>query len=158
MKFWNEQEAYYFQSRILQVEAETDEQWIAIARPHEGVAVQTRTTFRVNESIPLSFTVVEAHRMELIGQEVPNARTRNITVGALAFDTTVPLEVGDRLDMKLQLSGSRAVSAMGTVIRCSSLESNPGGTRSIALKFFQLDAQEQSELLQFLVHNRPSDT
>ena len=156
IKSWNEDEAFYFESKILKVFGSTNEQ-LEISIPREGVAIQRRKTYRVQGPIPFSFTIIEAAETQLIGQEVPGSEIRNLTVGGLAFDTSLPLKGGDKLDMNLQLSPSQQVNAVGSVIRCSPVEQDGKSLNSAAVKFFQLDVEAQRTLLMFLAQSGPRD-
>ncbi|MDA2930696.1 PilZ domain-containing protein [Acidobacteria bacterium AH-259-O06] len=79
--------------------------------------MQRRKSYRVRVPVPFSFTVIDAGETELIGKQVPDSKTRNLSVGGLAFETTLPLKVGDKLEMNLQLSLSQRVNAVGWVVR-----------------------------------------
>ena len=79
-----------------------------------------------------------------------NATTRDISVGGLAFETPLPLQVEDKLEIHLQLSSSQRVNVVGWVVRCEPAQDKEKDLCSVALMFLQLRAEEQSQLLKFL--------
>ena len=115
IKYWNEQEVYYFDSDILRVFGFSHQQ-LAISRPSEGVAVQRRKAYRVRKAVPFSFTVIEAAEAHLIGEKIDQSRTENLSVGGLAFDTDLPLRLRDKLEINLHLPSSQAVNAVAWVV------------------------------------------
>ena len=119
----------------------------------EGVTVERRKSLRVSSSIPLSFMVIDADQTYLIGERVLNVATQNITVGGLRFETSLPLKVGDTLEMNLHLSPSQQVNAVGWVVLSEPVERDGKYVNSVALEFLQLEAEEQKQLLQFLAQS-----
>jgi c-di-GMP-binding flagellar brake protein YcgR len=114
------------------------------------VVVQRRTSCRVCLPIPFSFTVVDAVESQLINRNALKGTTQDISLGGLAFETHLPLKVGDRLETDLQLSPSLHIDTGGWVVRSQAVESRGDALQSIALMFQQLEAQEQNRLLKFL--------
>jgi len=140
IKCWDLDEAFYFDSKVLQVSvsgASNDQ--FEISEPREGVALQRRKIFRVHDPIPLSFTIIEANETQLIGEEVLDVEIKDVTLGGLAFETDLPLKAGDKLDMNLRLPSSKVVNAVGSVIR--STQRDEESLYTVAVKFFQLDRE-----------------
>ncbi|MFQ5928800.1 MAG: PilZ domain-containing protein [Acidobacteriota bacterium] len=119
----------------------------------EGVTVERRKSLRVSSSIPFSFMVIDADETYLVGERVLNVTTQDITVGGLKFETSLPLNVGDTLEMNLHLSPSQQVNAVGWVARSEPVERDGKYLNSVALEFLQLEAEEQKQLLQFLAQS-----
>ncbi|MDA2930268.1 PilZ domain-containing protein [Acidobacteria bacterium AH-259-O06] len=115
--------------------------------------MERRKSLRVSSSIPLSFMVIDADQTYLIGERVLNVATQNITVGGLRFETSLPLKVGDTLEMNLHLSPSQQVNAVGWVVLSEPVERGGKYVNSVALEFLQVEAEEQKQLLQFLAQS-----
>lgn len=156
IKYWDEEVAYYFDTEVLKVSGSAKEH-LVISRPSEALALQRRRSYRIHSPIPFSFSVIDAAEAQLIGEKVANATTGNLTVGGLAFETSLPLKVGDQLEMNLQLSPSRQVNALGWVVRSEEVEHGEKSLNSVALEFLQLEAEDQAQLLKFLIQARVSE-
>jgi c-di-GMP-binding flagellar brake protein YcgR len=150
VKYW-EDAVYYFDSQILTVSGSADEK-VAVSRPAEGISVQRRKTARVRVAIPFSFTVITAKETELIGEIVHDCQTQNISLGGLKFETSLPLALGDRLEIDLHLTPSQFVNAVGWVVRSETVEHDGKSLHSVAMEFLQLDGEEQNQLLLFLLN------
>ncbi len=155
VKYW-EDAVYYFDSQILTVSGSADEQ-VAVSRPSEGISVQRRKAVRVRVPIPFSFTVITAVKTELVGETVPDNQTQNISLGGLKFETSLPLALGDRLEIDLHLTPSQSVNAVGWVVRSEAIERDGKSLHAVAIEFLQLEAKEQHQFLLFLL-NCFSDT
>jgi c-di-GMP-binding flagellar brake protein YcgR len=155
VKYW-EDAVYYFDSQILTVSGSAGEQ-VAVSKPSEGISVQRRKAARVRVAIPFSLTVISASETDLVGETVPDCETQNISLGGLKFETSLPLALGDRLEIDLHLTPSQAVNAVGWVVRSETVERDGKSLHSVAMEFLQLDAGEQNQLLLFLL-NCLSDT
>ncbi len=114
------------------------------------VMVQRRTSCRVCLPIPFSCTVIGATDSQFISKKALQGTTQNISAGGLAFETSLPLEVGDQLAVNLHLSSSSNFDTRGWVVRSQPVENREDDSRSIALMFQQLEAKEQDRLLKFL--------
>ncbi len=114
------------------------------------VVVQRRTSCRVCLPISFSFTVIGAAESQLISKKVLKGTTQNISMGGLAFETRLPLKVGDQLETNLHLSPSLHIDTGGWVVRSQPVENRGDDLPSIALMFQQLEAKEQDRLLKFL--------
>jgi len=117
-----------------------------------GVVVQRRKSCRVCLPIPFSFTVIGAAESQLISKKVLKGTTQNISAGGLAFETSVPLKVGDQLALNLHLSSLSNFDTRGWVVRSQPVESRGDDLQSIALMFQQREPKEQDRLLKFLAH------
>ncbi len=118
-----------------------------------GMTVQQRKSYRISSAIPFSFTIIDAADAQLDGQEVSGARTQNIGVGGLLFESQLPLTVGDKLELCLR-HPSKPVNAVGWVVRC---EAAPSAGRvelnSVAVEFIHIDDEDQYRLLEILVES-----
>lgn len=149
VKYW-EDAVYYFDSQILAVSGSADEQ-VAVSRPSEGILVQRRRAARVRVQIPFSCTVISAQDADLVGEAVPDCQTENISLGGLKFETSLPLALGDRLEIDLHLSDSQSVNAVGWVVRSEVVQREGKSLYAVAMEFLQLEGEEQHQLLLFLL-------
>ena len=115
------------------------------------VVVQRRTSCRVCLPIPFSFTVVGATESQLVSRKVLQGITQNISIGGLAFETHLPLKVGDQLETDLHLSPSLHIDTGGWVVRSQSIPDRERDLRLIALMFHQMEEKEQDRLSKFLI-------
>ena len=150
IKYWAEGSiAYYWEAKVVRGTGKTKKQ-MKLKLGSAGVTVQRRTSFRVPARVPLSGTVIESADSQLAGATC-RGRTKDISVGGLAFETDLPLKVGDKLAVKLQFSRSREVDAVGWVLRSERIAGGGEYLHSVAMAFLQYEAQDQNRLLQFLV-------
>ncbi len=80
----------------------------------KGIESRAHKRFRV--TIPFSFTISEAVRADLIGQQ-GSSKTISVSLGGLLFETKLPLRVGSKLQLDLHLSASQNMHANGLVVR-----------------------------------------
>ena len=120
---------------------------MAISRNLEKVNIERRQSFRVHSQVPLSFSVVHAAQSRLVTENIFNSKTQNISNGGLAFRTDLPLEVGDELQMSLDLISSRPVSTYAWVVRS---ELDDLGLYSLGLEFLELSRETRNQFQRFL--------
>ena len=88
-------------------------QEMSVVSTGTGVNVQRRKSYRVRVPVPFSFTVIDAVQSELNGERVDDLETKNLSVGGLACQSRLPLKVGDKLEITLNLKESQRVRAVG---------------------------------------------
>ena len=116
--------------------------------------MQRRRAYRrFDLPIPFSFSVIDVAETELIGEKVLQSTTQNISVAGLRFETSLRLEVRDKLEMKLHLPDSQPVNAVGWVVRSEPVE-QPGKMNSVAVQFLQWEEQDQIRLVDFLAQRK----
>jgi len=149
IKYWDTKAVlYYWDSKVMKISGpESQHVTIAVGR---SAVLQRRKSYRVRLPIPFSFTVIYAAESQLIDEKVRDSTTQNISVGGLAFETSLPLQREDKLEMHLSLSSSQKVNVLGWVVRSEPVKRNGENLHSLALMFLQLEAEEQSQLLSFL--------
>ncbi len=149
IKYWDARAVlYYWEAKVVHI-SRPDSRHVTISISGD-VVVQRRKSYRIHSAVPFSFTVIEAVDTQLIDQGVGNSTTHNISVEGLAFETPLPLQVEDKLEIHLHLSSSQTVNVVGWVVRSEPVQGEGKDLRSVALRFLQLRAEEQSQLLQFL--------
>lgn len=156
IKYWDTKAVlYYWDSEVIKISG-PESQHVTIAVGGSAV-LQRRKSYRVRLPIPFSFTVIDAAETQLIDEKVRNSTLQNISVGGLAFDTPLPLQREDKLEMHLSLSSSQKVNVLGWVVRSEPVKGNGEALQSVALMFLQLAAEEQSQLLNFLAQAEAKD-
>jgi hypothetical protein len=158
MKYWDEGATVYrWETRVTEIQG-PENQKVVLSISGKEVLVQRRKSYRARLQIPFSLTVIDAVDAGLIGAKALECTTQDVSVAGLAFDTDLPLKVGDKLALNLALDPSQQVNAVGWVVRCAPIqrqEYNHGTmitklTNLIAVNFLQLKAEEQNHLLRFL--------
>ena len=150
IKYWNERAIVYcWDADIIQI-AGNGHQHVAIAMRGKGITIQRRRYHRVEYAIPFSFSVIDAAEAGLIGEKFAKAKTQNISVAGLRFETSLGLKAGDKLEMNLRLSTSQYVKAVGWVVRTEAVPKKDKVLNAVALQFLQLHEEDQIQLLEFL--------
>ncbi len=150
IKYWNERAIVYcWDADIIQI-AGNGHQHVAIAMRGKGITIQRRRYHRVEYAIPFSFSVIDAAEAGLIGEKFAKAKTQNISVAGLRFETSLGLKAGDKLEMNLRLSTSQSVKAVGWVVRTEAVPKKDKVLSAVALQFLQLHEEDQIQLLEFL--------
>ncbi len=150
IKYWNEGSIVYcWDADVLQI-AGAGHQHVAIAMRGNGITIQRRRYYRVEYAMPFSFSVIDAAETSLIGEKFAKAKTQDISVAGLRFETSLGLKAGDKLEMNLRLPASQVVKAVGWVVRTAATQNNGQPINSVALQFLQLQEEDQIQLLEFL--------
>ena len=150
IKYWDEGSAvYYWEGKIAELSG-VERQEMSVASTGTGVNVQRRKSYRIRAAVPFSLTVIDASQSELNGKRVDDLKTKNLSVGGLACQSRLPLKVGDKLEITLNIKESQPVSAVGWVVRISAVESDKEDLRLVGIEFLQLAHEEQAELVKFL--------
>ncbi len=121
----------------------------------EGVTVQRRQSYRVRTKIRLACTVIDAADRYLVGKAF-KCKTKDISVGGLAFKTYLPLDEGDRLAVNIHFSSLHQIDVVGWIVRATPIERHGEVINSVAVQFLHCEAEEQNYLLRFLAHGEVS--
>jgi len=148
IKYWDERAIVYFwEAKIIEVTKRN----VVAKLLGGGVTVQRRQSYRVRTQIRLACTVIEATDRYLIGEEF-KCKTKDISVGGLAFETHLPLDGGDRLAVNIHFSSIHQIDVVGWIVRATPIERHGEVINSVALQFLHCEAEHQDHLLRFLVH------
>ena len=148
IKYWNEQAiTYFWEAEILKASKRN----VVVALLGGGITVQRRQSYRVRTQIRLACTVIDAVDRYLVGEEF-NCKTKDISVGGLAFETHLPLDAGDRLAVRIHFSPSHQIDVVGWIVRATPIERHGEVINSVALQFLHCEAKDQNHLLRFLAH------
>ena len=126
-----------------------DSPYAAISVPSEVTALQRRGILRTPVEIPLSFSTPSG--------ELAKSTTRDISVGGLRFESAVPFEVRDEIEVKLNLTATEEVSTSVQVITSSQIEQEGQTLISVGTQFVELQLDDQIKILQFLIEAQPSE-
>ena len=148
IKYWDEGTiAYFWEAKILKASKRS----VVAKLRGGGITVQRRKSYRVRTRIRLDCTVIDAAERNLVGEEF-KCKTKDISVGGLAFETRLPLDAGDRLAMRIHFSAINKIDVVGWILRATPIERNGNVINSVAVQFLQCEAQDQNHLLRFLAH------
>ncbi len=146
IKRWDEKSTYYWAAKVLKVVG-SENQNMAISIEGEGVTVCRRKSLRLRSELPLSFIVRQAKQKELVSEKVLDSMIQNISVGGIAFETDLALEVGDELKVNVSLPQLAQMSAEGWVVRSEKVK-HGRCLNSIALEFLGLEPEQQRQIQQ----------
>lgn len=153
IKYWNEGSIVYcWDADVIQI-AGAGHQHVAIAMRGSGITIQRRRYYRVEYAMPFSFSVIDAAETSLIGEKFAKAKTQDISVAGLRFETSLGLKAGDKLEMNLRLPASQVVKAVGWVVRTEAVPKRNEVLSAVALQFLQLHEEDQIQLLEFLAQS-----
>jgi len=152
IKHWDEERTYYWAGKVLKVVGR-ENQSMAISIEGEGMTLCRRKSLRLRSELPLSFIVRQAKQKELVSEKVLDSIIQNISVGGIAFDTDLALEVGDELKISVSLPRLAQMSAKGWVVRSEKVK-HGRCLNSIALEFLELEPKVQRQIQQCM----PSST
>ncbi len=152
IKYWDEGAiAYFWEARILKAAKRT----VVAKLLGGGITVQRRQSYRLHTQVRLACTVIDATELYLVGEEF-KCKTKDISVGGLAFETYLPLDAGDRLAVKIHFSATHQIDVVGWILRATPIERNGEVINTVAVQFLQCEAQDQNHLLRFLAHGQMS--
>ncbi len=152
IKYWDEGAiAYFWEARILKAAKRT----VVAKLLGGGITVQRRQSYRLHTQVRLACTVIDATDRYLVGEEF-KCKTKDISVGGLAFETYLPLDAGDRLAVKIHFSATHKIDVVGWILRATPIERNGEVINTVAVQFLQCEAQDQNHLLRFLAHGQMS--
>ncbi len=148
IKYWDEGAiAYFWEAKILKASKRN-----VVAKLLEGgITVQRRQSNRVHTQVRLACTIIDATDRYLVGEEF-KCKTKDISVGGLAFETYLPLDAGDRLAMRIHFSPANQIDVVGWILRATPIERDGEVINTVAVQFLQCEAKDQNHLLRFLAH------
>ncbi len=148
IKYWDEGAiAYFWEAEILKASKRT----VVATLLGGGVTLQRRQSYRVRKQIRLACAVIDAADRYLVG-EVFSCKTKDISVGGLAFETHFRLDAGDRLAVRIHFRPSTQIDVVGWILRTTPIKRNGEIINSVALQFLHCEAKDQNHLLRFLAH------
>lgn len=149
INYWENWIVYCWDARITAVDGSARE-LLSVSIDRHGVTIERRRSLRILAAVPFSFVVAEAKKTWLIGK-ASSCRTLDIGIGGLKFETPFPLDNGDKVSLKLNVSSTQHVSASGWVVRSERIEKGKQNhMRTVAVEFMQINREHQKLLLGFL--------
>ena len=148
IKYWDERAiAYFWEAKILKASKRN----VVAKLLGGGITVQRRQSYRVRTRVRLACTIIDAAERYLVGEEF-KCKTKDISVGGLAFETYLPLDTGDRLAMRIHFSPTNKIDVVGWILRATPIERDGEVINIVAMQFLQCEAKDQNHLLRFLAH------
>jgi c-di-GMP-binding flagellar brake protein YcgR len=148
IKYWDEGAiAYFWEAKILKASKRN----VVAKLLGGGITVQRRQSYRVRTQVRLACTIIDAADHYLVGEEF-KCKTKDISLGGLAFETYLPLDAGDRLAMRIHFSSSNQIDVVGWILRATPIERDGDVINTVAVQFLQCEAKDQNHLLRFLAH------
>ena len=148
IKYWDEGAiAYFWEAKILKASKRS----VVAKLQGGGITVQRRQSYRVRTEVRLACTVIDAADRYLVGEEF-KCKTKDISVGGLAFETYLPLDAGDRLAVRIHFSPNNQIDVVGWILRATPIERDGEVINTVAVQFLQCEAKDQNHLMRFLAH------
>ena len=146
LRSWDEEALYSFEVKVAKISK--DNQLLSISRTKPGMTLQRRRQLRTDLRVPFSFTVIDATQVQLVTDEILKAKTENLSLSGLRFESALLLKEGDEILVMLPIIPLSGLNASGTVIWTQ----RKSGTAhlSIGVRFRQLMPEEQDQILQFM--------
>ncbi len=152
IKYWDEGAiAHFWEAKILKA----SKQSVVAKLQGGGITVQRRQSYRVRTEVRLACTVIDAADRYLVGEEF-KCKTKDISVGGLAFETYLPLDAGDRLAVRIHFNPNNQIDVVGWILRATPIERDGEVINTVAVQFLQCEAKDQNHLMRFLAHGEVS--
>ena len=150
MKHCPDAQDIFYRGGVVNNVSGPQDQTIAFSDSGLWVRLERRKHSRLALDIPITFRVVSALSSKVSTQVVFSNTTQNMSVGGLAFETEVPLETGDELQIALDLAWPQELSVSGWIIRSEPIQSGDKCLNSVALEFLGLKTRERNLILELL--------
>jgi len=149
MKYCDAEDIFYWGGLVTNVSGPQN-QTVTIFDSGHWVRLERRKYSRLAVDIPISFRAVNASSTLVSTKAVYSNQIKNMSVNGLAFETGVPLEMGDELQVNLDVAWPQELVVSGWVVRTEPIEKSEEGLNLVALEFLGLKTREQNLLLEFL--------
>lgn len=149
IRFWEQGHILQWGAIILDMFGPRNESMI-VSKPSGGVVQDRRKFPRYTLSVPLSFTVIHSTKAKFGAREVFDAVTQNVSMSGLDFESDVPLEGGEILEVELDLSPADHLGVMARVLRLDLAQSQGKSAHTVALRFLRSETEKEDRLGQFL--------
>jgi len=143
--------AYVFSDTEIAKIVPADNQFLAISIPEKAQALKRRAIPRIQSEVPISVSVLTSANGEVTLGAAFDSKTHDISTGGLRFDTTLPLEKGDELQLKLQLAPSQEISLTAKVMGSKQVKMEGKAVTLVGTQFVDMHLDDQIKLLQFLI-------
>ncbi|MFB3068434.1 MAG: PilZ domain-containing protein, partial [Acidobacteriota bacterium] len=143
--------AYVFSDTEIVKIVPADNQYVAISIPEKAQALKRRAIPRIQSKVPISVSVLSSANGEVTSGTAFDSKTHDISTGGLRFDTTLPLEKGDELQLKLQLATSLEITLTAKVMGSKRVKMEGEAVTLVGTQFVEMHLDDQIKLLQFLM-------
>ncbi|MEE8348897.1 MAG: PilZ domain-containing protein [Acidobacteriota bacterium] len=149
IKYWDELAVSYWEGKVLKIAGKNDQQ-VTISDQSEGITLGRRRYSRLSLGIPISFKVIHTTSEVIQPHTCYSDQIQDMSAGGLSIDSNLQLEVGDELEVELDLPHSKKLCVGGWVVRSTANESGQEDRHSIAMEFLGLGSEESEQLQKFL--------
>ncbi|MEE8348381.1 MAG: PilZ domain-containing protein [Acidobacteriota bacterium] len=152
VKYWDNSGIYFCSGEVLRVSGIS----LAISVYSEPIAMQRRGVARLAFEVPMSIRVTESSHQGLASQKVYQAKTRNISVGGLSFESTLPLKTADVLELQIDLP-SQKIGTTGEVVSSAKALKDGENVNAIGVEFFDIPSETRNQLMEFLMEHTTAE-
>lgn len=149
MKYCDAQDIFFWGGLVINVSG-SQNQTVAIFDSGHWVRLERRQYSRLIVDIPIAYRVVSALSTQVSTEAVFSSQIQNMSVSGLAFDTEVPLEVGDELQVNLDVAWPQELNVSGWIVRSEPIHQGGKCLNSVALEFLGLKTRERNLILEYL--------
>ena len=149
MKHCEEEDIFYWGGVVNEVSGPQNQR-VAITDSGDWVRLERRQYSRLAVDIPITFRVVNAPSSKIPTEVVYSNKTQNMSVGGLAFETQVPLEKGDELQINFDVAWPQELTASGWIVRSEPIQQGGKCLNRVAFEFLGLPTRERKLILAFL--------
>lgn len=150
LRMVNEQGVHTAVAKVAQV-ATKPHAAVTLRAPLRFATTQMRKFVRVGVKLPVVCTVRASRNDRLVGECDRAGRTQDLSAGGMRLSTSLPLRVGDELDLKLKVRSQRAgeteLSLSGRVLRVGPGEKKPRMTLFAGIELIHANQREQDALV-----------
>ena len=106
-----------------------------------------REFFRLRLSVPFSFAILEAQDPKVPTNQTFTFQTQDLSGGGLRFESALPLEAGDCLQLKLIFPGSATIDVKATVVWCDKVRAPDIELYTGGIRFEGISEEEQDTIV-----------
>lgn len=116
--------------------------------PRNVQVLRRRAWFRVSMAIPVKYAVMRSARAKVSATTVHDALTQDVSGGGVRFETPLPLDAGDGVEVRLTPPGQAPL-----LLHCRVARTFPGsaGTVSVGLEYVGIDESDRNRIVAMLV-------
>ncbi len=116
----------------------------------KGFGKNNITLYAINKRLHPRFeceTAVAIRKLDRIDTPHLTSVTKSLSVGGLLFESTAPLEIGSKIQLKIQVNNANQIILLGSVVRVQPKESS---IYDIGISFLGVDKATRSRIAQYL--------
>ena len=148
IQYWDVDSAFYSDAKVSEV---SENAYLAITVPEETTQLQRRTSPRVRTQAPFTLSVIDAPQTSLSPGQSISSQTFDMSIGGMRFETNLPLEKGNQIQLMLSLPDFEEIQVDPDVVTAEPVERGGETVNSVGATFVALDLEDQIKILGFLV-------